>query len=333
MPWRSDPTPYHVWVSEIMLQQTQVATVIDYYHRFMDAFPSVASLAAADEESLMRIWEGLGYYRRAKMMHQAAKRIVAQHDGKFPVDYGSVIALPGIGRYTAGAILSIASDASLPILEGNTVRVFSRWVAIGDDVKSPAGIKHLWQIAESMVPEIGAGRFNQAAMELGALICRPVAPRCNACPVAKQCVANQRGLQDSIPGKVTKTLYEDRREVALVIPNLDSDAWLIRRVPDGERWAGLWDFPRGIADADNGPKSLVTQTASQTGLPIVAENLLATMKHAVTKFRITLDVYAAEPVDASLISTLAGEFRFVTAGELVTMPLNVTGRKIAAMRR
>ena len=172
LPWRVDSTPYRVWVSEIMLQQTQVATVIDYYHRFMKSFPTVRDLADASEQTVLSHWEGLGYYRRARSLHAAARKIVDEHEGEFPETYPEVLALPGVGRYTAGAILSIASGQRLPILEGNTQRVFSRWVANRAPVTERSATNLLWKIAEAMLPARDAGAFNQAAMELGALVCR-----------------------------------------------------------------------------------------------------------------------------------------------------------------
>jgi len=187
LPWRRDPTPYRVWVSEIMLQQTQVATVIPYYNRFLNSFPTVEALAESDEMTLLGHWEGLGYYRRARSMHAAARKIVDQHDGKFPEQYDDVLALPGIGRYTAGAILSISRDQRLPVLEGNTQRVFSRWVSMRGVIGETATTNLLWKIAESMLPRKGAGDFNQAAMELGALICTAKNPRCPECPLSRIC--------------------------------------------------------------------------------------------------------------------------------------------------
>jgi len=332
LPWRREPTPYHIWVSEIMLQQTQVATVIAYYERFLAAFPTPTSLAAADEAALMRIWEGLGYYRRARLMHQAAKRIVEQHGGEFPEDYDSVLALPGVGRYTAGAVLSISGDQKLPILEGNTVRVFSRWLAMTEDVKSKAGTTKLWQLAETMLPKKGSGRFNQAAMELGALICKPAAPRCEACPVSKHCEAFGLGLQASIPGKVTKMTYEDRQEFAFVIPNECGDAWLVYRVPEGERWAGLWDFPRATEGIAKTAEEAAQQISRKTGLSIEIGQRLKTIKHAVTRFRINLAVHEAEPVHSEALLPVMGEYRFATLAELKILPLSVTGRKIAILK-
>jgi len=331
LPWRRDPTPYRVWVSEVMLQQTQVATVIDYYHRFLSTFPTVTELADADEERLMRLWEGLGYYRRARLMHRAAKQIVEQHNGVFPTDEVSVLALPGIGRYTANAILSISSDLKLPILEGNTVRVFSRWVAMREDVKSTAGTKQLWQIAEAMLPRSRSGQFNQAAMELGALVCKPVSPRCDQCPVASHCEAFRLGLQDSIPGKVTKTVYEDRLEFAFVIPNTKHNAWLVYRVPAGERWAGLWDFPRVMDGMSKTAANALDSFSIATGIATTPTHLLATIRHAVTRYRITLQVHQTKALETVDFRSLDGEYRLATMDELAQLPLSVTGRKIAKL--
>ncbi len=328
LPWRTDPTPYHVWVSEIMLQQTQVATVIGYYERFLEAFPTVTALAAADEQPLMRLWEGLGYYRRARMIHQAAKLIVEQHGGQFPTNYQDVLALPGIGRYTAGAILSISTDARLPILEGNTIRVFSRWTALQGDVKARATTDQLWQIAATMLPQKGSGLFNQAAMELGALVCKPVAPLCDQCPVAKYCEANRLALQGSIPGKVTRIEYEDRVEFAFLIPVEDHGGWLVCRVPAGQRWAGLWDFPRATDTRAKTARAAARDISRQLGFTPRPVQQLATIKHAVTKYRIRLEAHLTEPIAAAEIEMPRDHYDIRSAEQLVDLPLSVTGRKL-----
>src|SRR5205823_5405848 len=173
LPWRRTRDLYAIWISEIMLQQTQVATVIPYFERFFTRFPDVAALAAADEHDVLQLWEGLGYYRRARQLHAAAKQIMAEHRGQFPISYDDVRLLPGIGRYTAGAILSIGLDQRLPILEANSVRVLSRLTAYRGDVNSVAGRQKLWEVAESILPQRDCGTFNQAVMELGSEICTP----------------------------------------------------------------------------------------------------------------------------------------------------------------
>ena len=217
LPWQEGKTPYRVWVSEIMLQQTQVATVLPYYARFMDSFPTVNALATVDEQVLLSHWEGLGYYRRARSLHAAAKLIVADHGGEFPLAFDDVLALPGVGRYTAGAILSISDGQKQPILEGNTQRVFSRWIALRGTPANTVNNRLLWQVAEKMLPRKDAGTFNQASMELGALICTPKRPSCDQCPVVTACRAHQTGLEHEIPGKVTRVVYEQRTEYALVV--------------------------------------------------------------------------------------------------------------------
>jgi len=196
LPWRRTRDPYAVWVSEIMLQQTQVVTVIDYFNRFLQTFPTIAALAAAPEEQVLRLWEGLGYYRRARQLHRAAQVIVREHDGKFPRTIDAVRSLPGIGRYTAGAILSIAFDAREPILEANTFRLYSRLLAYCGDPRGREGEKLLWEFASESLPNKGAGTLNQALMELGATVCTPRLPRCEVCPVVQLCPTFKAGLQE-----------------------------------------------------------------------------------------------------------------------------------------
>ncbi len=334
LPWRSDPTPYHVWVSEIMLQQTQVATVVDYYQRFIAAYPTLADLAAADEQELMRLWEGLGYYRRARSLHAAAKEIVERHGGVFPQTYEQVLALPGIGRYTAGAILSISGDQRLPVLEGNTVRVYSRWTGLREPVTTPAAKTTLWEIATAMLPRRGSGQFNQAAMELGALVCKPKTPQCDRCCVRSSCQAYALGLQDVIPGKVKSLDYQARQEFAFVVPMLGSDAVLLCRVPAGQRWAGLWDFPRwteGDTQTVQQAAAALSQRIGSELRPVMPLAPIATIKHAVTRYRITLQVHRTAPIAASSISLPPEDVRWVLPGQFGNLPLSVTGRKISAL--
>ncbi len=328
LPWRDDPTPYHVWVSEIMLQQTQVATVVDYYQRFIAAYPTIADLAAADEKQLMRLWEGLGYYRRARSLHAAAKRLVETSGGVFPESYDEVLALPGIGRYTAGAILSISRDQRLPVLEGNTVRVYSRWIGLRQDVATAAAKQTLWDVATAMLPRVGSSRFNQAAMELGALVCKPKGPLCDQCCVRADCQAHRLGLQDQIPGKVTKIEYQSRLEFAFVIP-VDGGGFLLARIPDGQRWAGLWDFFRWTdGDVPHAAAAALALTR-RSGIDVRPTRQLMTIQHAVTRYRITLEVHLADAVRLADVTGNPERLRVVAREELAHWPLNTTGRKIA----
>ncbi len=311
-----------------MLQQTQVATVVPYYDRFLRRFPAIGDLAAASEEELLKHWEGLGYYRRARSLHAAAKKIVQQHDGVFPESFDEVLALPGIGRYTAGAILSIAQGQRLPVLEGNTQRVFSRWVALREPPAETRPTKLLWRIAESMLPRDGAGDFNQAAMELGALICLPREPKCHECPVRRSCRAHRDGLEDQIPGKLTKIVYENRTEFALVIADQTAERFLMRPLPDGGRWAGLWDFPRPLEDGHDSAAAAAQWLSRQLGAATTVGSRLKTIKHAVTKYRISLHVHYAT---CDLPRNLPDPWHFVSAQRMQTLPMSVTGRKIAEL--
>ena len=246
--------PYAVWLSEIMLQQTQVATVKAYFERFVTTFPTIEALARADEHEVLRLWEGLGYYRRARQLHRAAKIIVAEHGGRFPRDPQAVRRLPGIGRYTAGAILSIAFDAREPILEANTAAApESACWPMPAIRRSAEGQRLLWAMAEILLPQRSAGRFNQALMELGSEVCTARSPRCDVCPLAVLCRANQQGRQQEIPPPKIKRPVEAVREAAVLVRR--RGRVLLLRWPEGRRWAGLWDFPRFPTAAESPPQS------------------------------------------------------------------------------
>jgi A/G-specific adenine glycosylase len=329
LPWRRTRDPYCIWVSEIMLQQTQVATVIDYYQRFLAAFPTVASLAAADEQRVLRQWEGLGYYRRARQLHQAAQRVMVEHQGQLPHDLAALQTLPGIGRYTAGAIASIAWDLRAPILEANTVRVFSRWLALRGDPTGPAGQRLLWQLAECLPPEREAGAFNQSLMELGSQICTPRDPRCNVCPVRRLCPTRALGLQDAIPAATARPAYEAVREAAVVVRR--NQCLLLRQRGADERWAGLWDFPRFTIGSRRGlalRRELQDQVRALTGLTVEIGPPRLTIKHGVTRFRITLVCHEAQPLSGRL---RGAQLRWVEPGELDHYPLSITARRISRL--
>ncbi|HVA45868.1 MAG TPA: A/G-specific adenine glycosylase [Pirellulales bacterium] len=325
--WRQTSDPYRVWVSEIMLQQTQVATVAGYFSRFLAEFPTIDALAAADEHRVLRLWEGLGYYRRARQLHRAAGIIVGEHGGRFPADPHAVRGLPGIGRYTAGAILSIAFDARQPILEANTIRLLSRLLAYRGDPRKKEGESLLWKFAEELLPRRGSGTFNQALMELGSLVCTPRNPACGECPVKRLCPTEARSLQGVIPVAKAKPRFEAVRE-ALVVVRRGSQVLLRQRQAD-ERWAGLWDFPRFTIDAVNGDLAadLAAKLTATTGIVAELGERLTTIKHGVTRFRITLDCYLADC--AAKPRRLGNRCRWVHSDELARYPLSTTGRKAA----
>ncbi len=346
LPWRGTRDLYRIWVSEVMLQQTQVAAVVPYYERFLAVFPTVSQLAAAREEQVLRLWEGLGYYRRARQLHAAARKIAAEHGGEFPREYELVRALPGIGRYTAGAILSLGLDRRLPILEANTIRLLSRLAAYRGEATSTAGQKFLWTMAEQILPAKNVGQFNQALMELGSQVCTPRQPKCAECPLAPLCPTRKLGWQESIPTAKRPKQYEEVVEVVVVIRR--GSKVFVRRRGDEERWAGMWDFPR-FTSASASPNrqrvmNLAADTASLTGIAFEDAQLLTTLKHGVTRFRITLHCYEAQfagltpaftrgnrRVDAVDKLQKQCEQAWVKVNALEDLPLSVTARKIARL--
>jgi A/G-specific adenine glycosylase len=336
--------PYAIWVSEIMLQQTQVATVERYFAKFMAKFPTITALAAASEQHVLRLWEGLGYYRRARQLHAAAKQIVAEHGGRFPTDADALRLLPGIGRYTAGAILSIAYDLPAPILEANTVRLLCRLIAFRGDPASSEGQALLWRTAEELLPRRGSGDFNQALMELGSLLCTPRNPACEKCPLQLLCPTRRSGLQDSIPAPRRKPAAEEVQQAAVVI--VRGGRVLLRKCGPKERWAGLWDFPRFVISQSNGQRQnrsetieLIDSVQQLVGVTINRPKHLATLRHSVTRFRITLDCFVAQSEAAQKRRTAAasnnglGELRWLKPQELDNYPLSTTGRKLAKLWR
>ncbi len=332
LPWRRLCDPYRVWISEIMLQQTQVATVRDYFTRFIAAFPDVRSLAAVEEVDVLRLWEGLGYYRRARQLHAAAKQVVELHAGSFPRDVVELQSLPGIGRYTAGAIASIAFDQRAPILEANTIRLFSRLLAFTGEATSAAGQSTLWKFAEEILPQKGVASFNQALMELGSLVCTPKEPQCDQCPLASLCAANKLGLQHEIPAAKPRPTFTHVREAAIIVRK--NGSVLMRRCGENERWAGLWDFPRFELDS-TGPlfakQEIVAKVAAQTGIQCAPGAILKTLKHGVTRYRITLDCYDATYIGGRLKSSPAAPIRWTALSQLTALPLSTTGRNIATL--
>ncbi|MCE5303026.1 MAG: A/G-specific adenine glycosylase [Planctomycetaceae bacterium] len=328
LPWRRRCDPYAVWLSEVMLQQTQVETVRGYFDRFLKKLPTVEALAAADQHEVLRLWEGLGYYRRARQLHEAAKMLVDQYGGQFPSDSKTIRRLPGIGRYTAGAILSIAFDRREPILEANTVRLFSRLLGYEGAPQSSEGQRLLWAAADVLLPRRDVGRFNQALMDLGSLVCTVRSPRCDVCPIATKCRANQLGKQETIPSPKIKPRRESVREAAVVVRR--RGRLLLLRWPEGRRWAGLWDFPRFPISADSAiDREMAKNVLELTGATIRPGRRLATLSHGVTRFQITLECFEAECTACA--NRAAMETRWVRPAELKDFPLSSTGRKLARM--
>ncbi|GMU81429.1 MAG: A/G-specific adenine glycosylase [Planctomycetota bacterium] len=260
LPWRSSRDPYRIWLSEIMLQQTRVETVLPYYARFLDRFPTVADLASAPLDDVLRLWAGLGYYSRARNLHAAARQVVRDHAGRFPTDHEALGALPGVGRYTAAAVASIAAGEPIAVVDGNVKRVIARLRALVDSIDTPAVVERIWSIAQAMMDPRSPGDFNQAMMELGATICVPRNPACADCPVNRDCLAARDGLQDSLPVRRRKKSSPIVHAVALAI--VDRRRILLEKRADSGLLAGLWGLPQLPVDADVEPDSAARQIAA-----------------------------------------------------------------------
>jgi A/G-specific adenine glycosylase len=309
LPWRrSSPDPYSVWVSEIMLQQTQVERVREFFLRFMQRFPTVHDLAAAREPTVLKHWEGLGYYRRARQLHAAAKQIVTAHGGEFPRSVEGLRSLPGIGRYTAGAIGSIAFGLATPIVEANSRRVIARLVGHAAPLDGPGGDEPIWEIAAGLVPTRHPGRFNQALMDLGAMICTPKLPLCGRCPLASACVAHRTNRVAAIPAQAKRRPVKQLRETAVVLRH--GVSVLVERRGPGEWWEGLWDFPRASG------------AAAKRG------RLLGLVTYTVTHHRIECAV--REQIVARRTKSATGQ-RWVKIAALDALAMTAPGRRIAAL--
>ncbi|HLK55425.1 MAG TPA: A/G-specific adenine glycosylase [Chthonomonadaceae bacterium] len=292
LPWRG-ASPYAVWVSEIMLQQTQVATVIPFFRRFLERFPTVEVLAEAPIEEVLKYWAGLGYYARARNLHRAAQVVVTVFGGSVPNTPEAIETLPGIGRYTAGAILSIAYNVPRPLVDANVVRVLSRVFGLHGDPKSAANQAALWSLAEQLVPETAPGDFNQGLMELGALLCEPSDPKCERCPLLADCVAGNSpdpsALPELPPGRATVQVTHS----AALIRNEAGQVLIVQRPLHG-LWGGLWEFPRVVCASAETPQEAAVRAAREiVGLEVELGKRVGKIKHAVTHHRITLYCFSA----------------------------------------
>lgn len=298
LPWRADRDPYRILVSEMMLVQTTVAAVVPYFERFLRAFPTIQALAEADETTVLKAWEGLGYYRRARQLHAAARAVVSLHAGVVPDQMDALRALPGVGRYIAGAVLSFAFDKPVPILEANTQRLLARWLAWREDLAGSSSQAVLWRVAERLVPERHAGQFNQALMELGATVCTPKSPMCLVCPVAGLCKARAKGLQDALPVKAAKAPPLQVSEACVIV--VSEGRLLIVRRARGGLWEGLWEFPTiHVSGVDPAGRSLGKGVGLAEGVRQLTDvrvelgPAVKRLRYTVTKHRVALVAHAA----------------------------------------
>jgi A/G-specific adenine glycosylase len=323
LPWRRTRDPYAIWLSEVMLQQTRVDTVVPYYERFLAAYPSVHALAEAPLGDVLGLWSGLGYYRRARMLHAGAKEVVEKRKGLFPTSAAELLALPGVGRYTAGAVASIAWGEPVPVVDGNVARVLSRIFAVDGDVHTGKGAKRMWDLAASLVAPEDPSSWNQALMELGALTCLPKTPRCSVCPVRSECEARSLGLVDELPKTRARKPAALLRRVGFVLRS-KRGILVARRVADG-LFGGMWEPPHL---EDRGPSAReVLLEAAGPGL-----RRAGAVTHLLSHRRIEMAVYAGKGRRA-LVAQLRASSDYDASGwmpepELGTLALTSLARKV-----
>lgn len=339
LPWRAEPRdPYAVWVSEIMLQQTQAATVIPYLQPWLERFPTVESLAAAELGDVLKAWEGLGYYSRARNLHKAAGVVVEQHGGRLPADRRSLLALPGVGKYTAGALLSIAFGQRASVLDGNVKRVLARVYDVAGEIGQSATETQLWRLAEGLVEAVEpqqAGPLNEALMDLGATVCLPQRPRCLLCPLHDPCLARQRGTQEERPVRpVRKPLpHFDVSAAVLRRPGQPEQFLIAQRPPEG-MLGGLWEFPGGKRhDGESLPDCLRREMEEELAVEVAVGQPVAVVKHAYTHFRITLHAFECQLLAGEPQPIGVADWRWAKLDDLALYAFAVTDQKIIAALR
>lgn len=329
LPWRGAADPYRVWISEIMLQQTRVETVIPYYRRWLERFPDVECLAAASEKDVLALWEGLGYYSRARSLHRAARRVVSEMDGKLPQSASELIRLPGIGRYTAGAIASIAFGADEPVLDGNVRRVLARVFDVSLPARSAEGERILWDLAASLLPSGRAGDFNQALMDLGNSVCTPKAPACSRCPLEQHCQARRNGTVEQRPVALRKPPLPHLTVTAAVIHR--PGEVLIAQRPLRGLLGGLWEFPGGKQlPGEALAACLKREIVEELAVEVCVGEQLGVYRHAYTHFRVTLHAFHCRLLNGAIPQAVqVQDLRWVRLEDLTLFPMGKIDRRIA----
>ncbi|MFZ5426376.1 MAG: A/G-specific adenine glycosylase [Thermodesulfobacteriota bacterium] len=337
LPWRETYDPYQVWLSEVMLQQTQMDRAVEYFMRFLRRYPDVRALASAQEDDVLRLWEGLGYYGRARNLLKAAREIAAKHGGLVPSSPEALASLPGVGRYTAGAVLSIAFGQDVPAVDANVERVLSRVFDMPDSPRDKAGKTRLHDLAASLIPQGRARDFNQALMEFGALVCAPRDPACAGCPLSGVCRARAAGTVELRPA-----LPESRPaisiEMATAVIEHSGLCFVQKRRPGGV-WAGLWEFPGGQVEPGEAPEEAARrEVKEETGFDVVSRGKLAVIRHSYTRYRVTMHAYLMGFPEGTApgepVLTAATSCRWLPFGGLGALAFPTAMRKLmAAMER
>ncbi|RAP32972.1 A/G-specific adenine glycosylase [Candidatus Marinamargulisbacteria bacterium SCGC AG-410-N11] len=319
MPWRQNPSAYGTWISEMMLQQTQVVTVIPYFERFMTQFPTIQSLADAPLEKVLKAWEGLGYYSRARNLHKAAKIIVNDFNGTVPNNYKTLLTLPGIGPYIAAAIGSIAFEEPVPVVDGNVLRVFTRYWGIFDDIMKMTTRTMLTDRLTPYIQDVKPSDFNQAIMELGALICKPKDPLCSTCPLQEKCFAFHSQKIAELPYKPKKAAVPHHTIVVGVI--WKDDKVLITKRKEDQMLGGLWEFPGGkLEKGESLKQALIREVNEEVDIQIKVGAVYGVIKHAYSHFKITLHAYHCEYVSGTPIAKSASDLKWVSPKTLHDLP-------------
>jgi A/G-specific adenine glycosylase len=328
LPWRGLSDPYAIWISEIMLLQTRVETVIPYFLNWMQRFPDIHTLAQADEDEVLKQWEGLGYYSRARSLHKTAGIVVEKYGGNLPDQAGSLIQLPGIGPYAAAAIASIAFGRDEAVLDGNVKRVLARVFNYIKPVNTPNAEKELRAMASSLLPSNQAGDFNQAVMDLGATICTPRSPKCSICPIHTICAAAELNLQSKLPVKEQKPPIPSLEVTAAILRK--DGLVLIARRPSIGLLGGMWEFPGGkVENGESHAQALTREIEEELGSRIVVNELLGVYKHAYTHFRVTLYAYHSALIENEPRPIQASDIRWVKISELDNFPMGKIDRMIS----
>lgn len=327
LPWRGARDPYHILVSEFMLQQTQVKTVIPFYRRWIASFPTAGVLAGARESRVLKHWEGLGYYSRARNLHRSAKLMVKEYQGSVPDAMEEILKLPGVGRYTAGAVLSIAFGRGVPALDGNVKRVLSRLFRLEENGVAPASENRLLRVAEQMIPARRPGDFNQALMELGATVCLPRNPLCLLCPIQSVCIARRDGVQERFPPAKMKSAAKNI-EVSAAVIHRNGKTYIQQRPKKG-LMGGLWEFPGGKIEKNESPEDcLVREIREELGVQIKIKEKIMTIKHSYTRFRVTLHVFTCALPSGRIRATSCDQWKWASPLEIGEFPFPAANVKI-----
>lgn len=330
LPWRQTDNPYQIWVSEVMLQQTQIKTVLPYYQRFIIHFPDIEALANSDLQKVLKVWEGLGYYARARNLHRAAKIIHEEYTGKFPDRLETIQKLPGVGDYIAAAVLSIAFDQPYAVVDGNVKRVLARLYEISEPVNKSSSHKTFKGVADGLLDRRRPGIFNQAMMELGALVCKPKNPACSRCPIRSSCRTDRAGITNEFPKRI-QTPKTPVHHIAVGVVYKNNHMLITQRKPEG-LLGGLWEFPGGkIRQHERPEKACIREIKEEVNLNVTVTGHIAQIKHAYTHFRILMDVFSCRYVSGRVKLNGPVDFRWITRREIEQYPFPKANHKFIAL--